>query len=192
VPEARLIRRNQGLLPTGAGWFVVSAREARWYHSSALGSYCKFEGSSGSGARFTQVGININVLHPGQPSSMYHAEDAQEGFLVLSGECVLVVEGEERMLGRWDFFHCPAGTEHVLVGAGTEPCVFVAVGARRKGRAIRYAAAEVAQRHSAGVVRETTSPRSAYKHLPPTTQGPYRDLDLPTIGRESDARRDNA
>jgi uncharacterized cupin superfamily protein len=182
VPEARLIRRNHGLLPTGEGWFVVNAQEARWFHSSALGSYCKFEGSSGSGARFTQFGINVNVLQPGQPSSMYHAEDAQEGFLVLAGTCVLVVEGEERSLGPWDFFHCPPGTAHVLVGAGTERCVFIAVGSRGEGRTIRYPVAEVARRHGAAVGRETTSPRSAYRHLPPTTRGAYRKGDLPAIG----------
>jgi uncharacterized cupin superfamily protein len=182
VPEARLIRRNQGLLPTGEGWFVVNAREARWFHSSALGFYCKFEGSSGSGARFTQFGINVNVLQPGQPSSMYHSEGAQEEFLVLAGECVLVVEEEERGLGPWDFFHCPAGTAHVLVGAGTEPCVFIAVGSRGEGRTIRYPVSEVARSHAAGVEREVASPRSAYRHLPPTTQGAYRKGDLPAIG----------
>jgi uncharacterized cupin superfamily protein len=182
VPEARLIRRNHGLLPTGKGWFVVNAQEARWFHSSALGSYCKFEGSSGSGARFTQFGVNVNVLQPREPSSMYHAEDAQEGFLVLAGQCVLVVEDEEHLLVPWDFFHCPAGTAHVLVGAGTKPCVFIAAGSRGEGRKIRYPVSEAARRHGASVGRETTSPRSAYRHLQPTTQGAYRKGDLPAIG----------
>ena len=185
MPEARLIRRNHGLLPTGNGWFVVNAQEARWFHSSALGSYCKFEGSSGSGARFTQFGINVNVLQPGEPSSMYHAEDAQEGFLVLAGQCVLVVEDEEHLLVPWDFFHCPAGTAHVLVGAGTEPCVFIAAGSRGTGRTIRYPVSDAARRHGASVGRETTSPRSAYRHLQPTTQRAYRKGDLPAIGNAS-------
>lgn len=178
MKEARLIRRKGGLLPTGEGWFVVNARDARWFHSEALGSYCRFEGSSGSGARFLDFGINVNVLRPGQRSSMYHAEDAQEDFLILSGECLLVVEGEERTLGPWDFFHCPAGTEHVLVGAGKAPCLFIAVGARAGGRTISYPVSEVARRHGASVPAETTSPRSAYRHLPPMTQGPCREHDL--------------
>ena len=64
---------------------------------------------------------------------MYHAEDAQEDFLVLSGECLLIVEGQERLLQAWDFVHCPPWTEHVFVGAGDGPCVVVGVGARAKG-----------------------------------------------------------
>jgi uncharacterized cupin superfamily protein len=181
VPEARLIRRRGGLLPTGPGWFVVNAREARWFHNEALGSFCKFEGSSGSGARFADFGINVNVQQPGQPGGLYHAEDAQEDFLVLSGECLLLVEGQERRLGPWDFFHCPAGTEHVLIGAGDGPCVYIAVGARGAGRGIRYPVSEHALRHGAGVAAETTSPRRAYRGQPPTRQGPYRASDLPDL-----------
>ena len=147
--------------------------------SDSLGAYmlrCTFEGS----VQFPEVGFNVNVLQPGQPSSMYHAEDAQEGFLVVSGECLLVVEEEERRLRPWDFFHCPAGTSHVLVATGEGPCIFVAFGARREGRGVRYPVSEVAQAHNAGVARETTSPRSAYRHVPPTRYGKaYRSGDLP-------------
>jgi uncharacterized cupin superfamily protein len=86
---------------------------------------------------FPELGINICVLRPGEPSCMYHEEEAQEDFLVLSGECLLVVEGDGRQLRAWDFFHCPPGTAHVLVGAGSGPCLVLAVGARHEGRAIR-------------------------------------------------------
>ena len=178
MKEAKLIRRKGGLLPTGEGWFVVNAREARWFHSDELGSYTRFEGSSGSGARFLQYGVNVNVLRPGQSTGLYHAENAQEGFLVVRGECLLVVEGQERTLRPWDFFHCPPETEHILVGAGNEPCVVVAVGARPTPHAIRYLVSEAAARHGVSVPRETTSPRAAYRHLPPMQQGPYRDGDL--------------
>jgi uncharacterized cupin superfamily protein len=163
----------------GESWFVVNARDARWFHSEELGSYCRFEGSSGSGARFEQLGINVNVLQPGQSSGLYHTENAQEDFLVLSGECLLLVEGEERTLHAWDFFHCPPETEHILVGAGSGPCVFIAVGARPKPHTVRYKVSEVAARHGVSPQRETTSPRAAYRHMPPMAQGPYRDGDLP-------------
>ena len=178
MPEAKFVRRKEGKAPRGEGWYVLNAREALWGHSDALGSFCTFEGS----ARFPEVGFNVNVLQPGQPSAMYHAEDAQEGFLVLSGECFLIVEDEERLMRPWDFFHCPAGTAHVLVATGERPCIFVAFGARRAGRSIRYPVSELARAHGAGVERETTSPRSAYRKLPPTRYGkPYRSGDLPDV-----------
>ena len=93
---------------------------------------------------------------------MYHAEDAQEDFLVLSGECLLIVEGQERRLKAWDFVHCPPMTEHVFVGAGDGPCVVVGTGARRKGRALRYAVNETALKYGAGVEEETSDPSVAY------------------------------
>jgi uncharacterized cupin superfamily protein len=93
---------------------------------------------------------------------MYHGEDAQEDFLVLSGECLLLVEGQERRLKAWDFVHCPPMTEHIFIGAGDRPCLIVMIGARRKGRPIRYPVSEVALQHGAGVETETTEPREAY------------------------------
>jgi uncharacterized cupin superfamily protein len=68
---------------------------------------------------FPDLGVTLAVIWPGQPSGLYHAETNQEDFLVLAGECVLLVEGEERPLRAWDFVHCPPGTAHVFVGAGT-------------------------------------------------------------------------
>ncbi len=61
---------------------------------------------------------------------MYHWEADQEDFLVVSGEALLIVEGEERPLRQWDFVHCPPGTKHTILGAGDGPCIVVAVGAR--------------------------------------------------------------
>jgi uncharacterized cupin superfamily protein len=159
VPEAPLERNEAGLYPAGEGWFVVNARDAQWFDSGELGLYAPFEGES---AGFEQVGINVAVLRPGEPSCMYHREEAQEDFLVLSGECVLVIEGEERRLEAWDFVHCPPLTEHVFVGAGDEPCVLLGVGARTKGRGLVYPVNEVAARHGASVEQETSDPNEAY------------------------------
>ena len=83
---------------------------------------------------FSEFGINVSVLEPGSSNCLYHSESQQEAFLVLSGECTLLVDGEERPLRAWDFVHCPAGTEHVFVGAGEAPCVVLMVGARSTGR----------------------------------------------------------
>jgi uncharacterized cupin superfamily protein len=174
VAEARLRETDDGLVPEGDGWFVLNARDARWFHSGTLGSATSFEGEE----RFPELGINVNVMQPGQPSAMYHAEGTQEGFLVLAGEGLLIVEGEERPLRAWDFFHCPADVPHVLVGAGEGPFVFVAVGARREGASLVYPADEAARRHGAGAGAETSSPKEAYAGHE-IGRGRYREGDLP-------------
>jgi uncharacterized cupin superfamily protein len=160
VSEASLERATNGLVPAGDGWFVLNVRDAQWFDGGELGGlYASFESEN---ARFEQIGVGIGILRPGEPSALYHAEDAQEDFLVLAGECLLLVEGQERRLRAWDFVHCPNWTEHIFVGAGDDPCLVLAVGARRKGRGIRYPVSELALKHGAGVEVETSDPREAY------------------------------
>jgi uncharacterized cupin superfamily protein len=160
VPEASLDRTETGLAPIGDGWFVLNTRDARWFDGGELGGlYTSFEGED---ARFAQLGFGIGILRPGEPNALYHGEDAQEDFLVLAGECLLLIEGEERLLRAWDFVHCPPWTEHIFVGAGDSPCLVLAVGARRKGRGLRFPVSELALKHGAGVEVETTDSREAY------------------------------
>lgn len=173
VPEAPLEPGEGGLVPKGEGWFLVNARDARWFEGE-LGAFTPFQGEP----HFPQVGVNLAVLEPGQPSCMYHGEDEQEDFLVLSGECLLLIEGEERRLKAWDFVHCPAWTEHVFVGAGDGPCVFLAIGTRLNDDVV-YPESEVAQRHHAGVERETRKPEEAYAKFPEEAPVRYRDGWLP-------------
>jgi uncharacterized cupin superfamily protein len=174
VPEASMEQREGGLKPSGEGWFVVNAREAQWLYNDRFGAGVTFEGTPD----FPQLGINVQVIWPGQPNGLYHAEDAQEDFLILSGECLLLIEGEERRLRAWDFVHFPPGAEHILVGAGDGPCTFLAVGARRPGDGIVYPVSELALRHGAGVHEETADAREAYADAPRTETGPYR-IGLP-------------
>jgi uncharacterized cupin superfamily protein len=157
VPEAPLTPAETGQRPEGEGWFVINAADAHWRDSPHFGAFTRFEGDAG----FPQVGINIGVLAPGQPACMYHGENEQEDFLVLQGECLLLIEGEERPLKAWDFVHCPAWTEHVFVGAGEGPCTLLAIGTRLGGDIV-YPVSEVAQRHKAGVLEETPNPDDAY------------------------------
>ena len=167
VPEAKL----ENGVPQGEGWFVVNARDSRWLHNE-LGAYCGFEGKGE--AAFEQLGINLNVVPPGMPMAMYHEEPGQEAFLVLRGECLLVVEGQERPLKAWDFVHCPPRTNHVIVGAGEAPALVLAVGAR-KGPA-SYPVDEAAVRLGAGVEKEVASPAEAYARFSQLVEGPAPDL----------------
>ena len=159
MPEARLEESGSGLYPASEGWFVVNVRDTVWLTSDRSGSVCPFEGRE---VWFPQVGINLRVLQPGQPNALYHSESQQEAFLVLSGECRLLVEGEERLLGPWDFFHSPAGTEHILVGAGEGPCAILVVGARTDDEQLHYPVSELAARYGASAEEETSDPEQAY------------------------------
>jgi uncharacterized cupin superfamily protein len=169
VPEAPLEKTQAGLVPKGEGWFVVNARESRWFESETFGSGTVFEGEPA----FDQLGINIGVLEPGQPACMYHRENQQEDFLVLFGECLLLVEGEERPLKAWDFVHCPPETNHVFVGAGEGPCAILAVGRRLGNEELVYAVDPVAVKHGAGVEQETPNPREAYAPFARPAEAPY-------------------
>jgi uncharacterized cupin superfamily protein len=163
VSEAHVEETEHGRVAQGDGWFVLNLAEARWETLDGAGAWCAFEADD---ARFPHVGAGVHVLWPGQPNGRYHAESNQEGFFVLAGECVAVVEGEERRLRQWDFLHCPPGTNHILVGAGDGPCAIFMFGARDPNRTIHYPVDEVAARYGASVSRATSSPKEAYADVP--------------------------
>ncbi len=158
--EARLDDAGSGLTPVTEGWFVVNVRDAEWWFAESRGARCSFENEYGdTPVVFDQLGINVTVLEPGQ-TTLYHAEENQEAFLVLSGACTLIVEGHERRLAAWDFFHAPPWTEHAFVGAEAQ-CVIVMVGSRSRP-GVRYPVSEAAARHGASVAEETSDWREAY------------------------------
>jgi len=185
VPEAPLEATDAGLAPAGPGWFVVNAREARWRHRPGRGNSLPFTGWTGleEETYFPQLGVQLVLLEPGEPIGMYHWEADQEGFLVLSGEALLIIEGQERPLRQWDFTHVPPEAKHMIVGAGTGPCVVLGVGAREhidedcNGGA--YTVDELALRHGAGVEEETSDPGVAYARYPEPEPTRYRDGWLP-------------
>jgi uncharacterized cupin superfamily protein len=166
MDEAKLEPTETGLTPGSGGWFVLNARAAAWISHDTFGLQCPFE-TSGPVVRsrpdlkqltFDQLGVHLHVLEPGQPSTLYHEEPGnQEDFLVLSGECRLVIEGVERRLVAWDLVHCPPGTSHSFVGAGEGACVLLKIGARRS-RELRYSPTELAE----SVETEKTSGAEAY------------------------------
>ena len=165
--EAELRDSGSGLAPTSEGWFVVNVRDAEWWFADSRGARCSFDSEYGEPAvEFPELGINLTILESGQ-TTLYHAERSQEAFLVLSGECRLLVEGEERLLRQWDFFHSPPWTEHAFVGAGDGPCVILMAGARGLAAEgdeghVRYPASELAARFGASVEEETSDPARAY------------------------------
>jgi uncharacterized cupin superfamily protein len=144
------------------GWFVVNVGEANWKSLPNGHAWCGFEPDD---APFDGFGISVDVLQPGQPNGMYHSESVQEGFLVLSGECIALVENEERPMRQWDFLHCPPGTDHILVGAGSGPCTVLMIGVRSPERTIHYPVNELAARYGASVSVATDAPREAYAGL---------------------------
>jgi uncharacterized cupin superfamily protein len=183
VPEAELEPTDAGLVPGSAGWFVMNARDARWFHrrgrdSLPLTGCDEFEAET----YFPMLGMSIQVLSPGEPNSMYHWETEQEDFLVLSGEALLIVEGQERPLEQWDFVHCPPETRHVFVGAGDRPCVLLAASSRqfqKDGPWGYYVIDEAAQRYGACADVETQNTELAYANVPPSEKSRYREGLLP-------------
>jgi uncharacterized cupin superfamily protein len=177
-----LEKTEHGLVATGEGWFVLGLREAAWRHVDGRGAVCvaldDFEGER----QCEQLGVNPFVLMPGEPMAMYHWETDQEDFLVVSGEAVLIVEGEERPLRAWDLVHCPPNTKHVIVGAGSGPCLVIAVGARERSAepdSLGFTVDEAARRHGASVEEDTMDGGVAYAALPPRELTAYREGWLP-------------
>ena len=178
VEEARLERSEHGLSPVTEGWFVLNVRDAPWSANEAFGEVCFFESDD---VQFPDVGHTLLVFRPGQPSGLYHREANAEDFLVLAGACLLLVEGEKRLLQAWDFVHCPAGTDHIFVATGDAPCVIFMAGARTgwPEKGIVYPRSETALRHGAGVERETDDAHEAYAHVPSREPTRYREGWLP-------------
>ena len=170
MPEARLVDTGAGLAPQSDGWFVVNVADVAWMTHDKFGARCNFEADGRLAIerpeldvlQHPQLGFRLHVLRPGKPSTMYHRESGQEDFLVLRGECLLVVDGEERRLRTWDLFHAPPNTAHAFVGAGDEPCVMLMVGARSDEGSIVYPRDETALKHGAGVEQDTPHPKEAY------------------------------
>src|SRR4051794_13440182 len=164
--EADIEQTPQGRLPVDDGWFILNLGEMAWEAARGFGTWCDFDGLNPDSPA-PRFGIHVHVLQPGESNGYYHAEAAMEGFLVLSGECIAVVEGEERRMRRWDYFHSPPGTQHITIGAGDEPCAILMCGSPDPSRKITWIANEAAARHGASVARTTGRGTEAYGDLPP-------------------------
>ena len=159
VQEAHTEETPYGSYVTTEGWFVHNLEEALAVRFEQGGALYPLEPRE---APFRDLGVNVRVLWPGDVNALYHYEDAQEGFLVLAGDCMLVVEEQERPLRRWDYFHCPPGTRHVIVGAGDSPAVVLMIGARREQESFGYPVSAVAAKYGASAAADTTDPEEAY------------------------------
>lgn len=172
VHEAPTEDTEHGRVVISDGWFVLNLADAVAHTNPHSGTYLPLEGED---HRWPEIGVNVHVLEPGQQASRYHQESAQEDFLVLHGECLLIIEEHERHLRQWDFVHCPGGTRHVFVGAGAGPCAILMIGARPADNDIHYPVSEAAARHGASVMEPTDLPREAYADWP----GPFVPVPSP-------------
>jgi uncharacterized cupin superfamily protein len=173
MDEATMDELEVGRNPASDGWFVLNLAEAATFRNEEKGgAVIPLEPRGGP---FTDFGVIVHVVWPGEPSALYHSENVREAFLVLSGECTLVVEEQERPLRQWDFFHCPAGTRHIFIGAGDGPCAILMIGGRTKDEQLLYPVSEVAARHGASVAKETPNPDEAYADWP----GEFVPVHLP-------------
>jgi uncharacterized cupin superfamily protein len=162
--EARIEDTPEGRMAADDGWFILNLADMRWETVEGGGIWSSFEAPD---HRSRTLGAGVHILYPGDSPGFYHEESNQEGFLVLSGECLAIVEGQERRMGPGDYLHSPPGTRHIMVGAGDGPCAIVMVGTRSPDQEILYPADETAARHGVSVPQDTTSPREAYKDRPP-------------------------
>jgi len=137
---------------------IINVAAARAFSHSRRATLIDFEPED---APWPDTGVNIQVMQPGRPNCRYHSEPVQEDFLVLHGECIVILDDEERPLRQWDFVHCPAGTPHVFVGAGDGPCAVLMIGSRREDAA-HYPVSEVAAKYDASVTTPTDDPAEAY------------------------------
>lgn len=162
--ESKIEETEHGRVPVDDGWWILNVGDMAWATVPGGGTWCVFESPN---APSTRLGIGVHVLAAGETPGFYHLENEQEGFLVLSGECLAIAEGQERRMGPWDYLHCPPGTAHITIGVGDEPCAILMVGTRGESHDTQYLADPVAARHGAAVAVSTDSPREAYKDRPP-------------------------
>ena len=160
MKEAKLKETETGRDAEGEGWFIRNLDEVTWERLPDNGVWHSFGAAD---APFGQFGLGPHILMPGEANGMYHYESSnQEGFLVLAGECIAIVEGEERHMRQWDYLHCPPGTRHITVGAGDGPCAILMIGTRLADNAPHYPADPTAARHGASVKQDTDDPKVAY------------------------------
>jgi uncharacterized cupin superfamily protein len=173
VKEASSRETPYGRLITSDGWFVLNLGDALAVRNEEKGGAVYPLESQES--PFGDIGVSVRVVWPGQPNALYHAESGQEGFLVLVGECTLIVEEQERPLRQWDYFHCPPSTRHIIVGAGDGPCAILMIGLRPEVERLRYPVSEVAAKYGASAAKDTNEIDEAYADWP----GDYRPVRLP-------------
>ncbi len=65
-----------------------------------------------------KVDVHLNRLAPGEPGGHYHSHtEADNVYIVRSGEGRLIVEGVEHIIRKDDVIYIPAGQKHSLQNA---------------------------------------------------------------------------
>ena len=146
------------------GWFTANLSDVEAVEHPRTGKGYLF-GESRPYERYRDLGVNVRVLEPGQPASLYHSEAVEEFFIVLGGECLAIVEDEKVPLRRWEFLHTPPRTAHLIVGAGNGPATVLMIGGRRSEDPPHYPVSELAARYGASVTTETNTSQDAYRQV---------------------------
>lgn len=150
-------------------WFVKNVSDGPWVGTEKFGQVNVFEGAD----KFKQIGVNIHIVAPRQPACLYHRENQQEDFLVLSGTCRVLIDEQDIPLKTWDFVHCEPGVNHVFVGGDNGPCAILMIGARSPNKELTYPVSELARSHGASVDIEAHNPREAYANC-----GEWKQFDV--------------
>jgi mannose-6-phosphate isomerase-like protein (cupin superfamily) len=184
VAEAELTDTGAGMIPSTQGWFILNAKDARWNEKPGQGHSLPLTGENEYEAEtfFPMLGMSLRIVEDVEPTTTYHWETDQEDFLVLAGEGVLIVEGEERPLRQWDFVHCPPGTKHAFAGAGKGRFVLLCASSRqfqKEGPWGSYIADETAARYNASPPQDTVDGSVAYERFPASKHVRYREGLLP-------------
>lgn len=176
--EAAIEETPEGRVARGEGWFILNLGEMAW-RTAGFGTSCSFNAPTNDPDE-PGIGVHVHVLRPGEANGYYHAEEAQEGFLVLSGECIAVVEGQERRMRQWDYLHSPPGTAHITVGAGAGPCAILMFGSPDSSRKVEWIANDVAAKHGGPALpSRPPTPARRMKICPPWSRSERRRRSIP-------------
>jgi uncharacterized cupin superfamily protein len=88
----------------------------------------------GEHAGLRRIGVNIDVVRPGERSTKFHwHHEEEEGFLILDGTGVLMVGDEAHRVGPGDFFAKPEGPDrpHQFVNDGDRDLRILTIGEHR-------------------------------------------------------------
>jgi uncharacterized cupin superfamily protein len=112
----------------------------------------------GDAGGLTQFGANLVTLEPGALSSLRHWHKAEDEFvMVTEGECVLVQDAGETVMGVGDCAAFPAGSTdgHHFINRSNKVAKFLVVGTKAAAETATYSDVDMQVHMSGGKARFT-------------------------------------